>query len=148
MSVPGQSRRFDPPPVTSGLSLGLGCVKTRRCSIAIEEIVRPRPLWSPNLHANSTWNELRNIILVAFRFFEFLQSHGQNRKWPQVYIETALPQRTDIASRELHAREVLHCSRDALKVGFQFHQCPSLLLLSLIQQRPALTRSKRRGLPV
>jgi len=30
------------------------CAKTRRRSIAIEEIVRPRPLWSPDLQANST----------------------------------------------------------------------------------------------
>jgi hypothetical protein len=28
-------------------------------------------------------NELKNIILVAFRYFEFLHSRGQNRKsWP------------------------------------------------------------------
>jgi hypothetical protein len=26
--------------------------------------------------------ELKNIILVAFRFFEFLHSQGQKRKWP------------------------------------------------------------------
>jgi hypothetical protein len=54
-------------------ALGLGCVKTRRRSIAIEEIIRPRPIWSPDLQANSTYLEVErnNIILFAFRFFEF-----------------------------------------------------------------------------
>jgi hypothetical protein len=36
-------------------AMGLGCVKTRRRSIAIEEVIRPRPFQSLNAQADSTW---------------------------------------------------------------------------------------------
>jgi hypothetical protein len=62
--------------------VGLGCVKTRRRSIAIEEIIRPRPLLVAQLASEFNLEvELKNIILVAFRFFEFLHSQGHYRKW-------------------------------------------------------------------
>ena len=35
--------------------------------------------------------ELKNIILVAFRFFEFLHSQGQNRKRPHLNGKSVLP---------------------------------------------------------
>ena len=61
--------------------MGLGCVKTSRHLIAIEGNIRPSPLWSPCLQANlNLETELKNIILVAFGFFEFSHSRGQKRK--------------------------------------------------------------------
>src|SRR6266850_7383408 len=50
----------------------------------------------------------------------FSHSLGHFRKSPRFYTESALPQRTDIVGPELHVRNVLHCSRNALKVEFQF----------------------------
>jgi hypothetical protein len=47
--------------------LGLGCVKTQRRSIAIEEIIRLRPLWSSNLQANST-KAVLPALKCDFRF--------------------------------------------------------------------------------
>jgi hypothetical protein len=41
------------PRATPGL--GLGCVKTRSRSIAIEEVIRPKPFQSLNAQADSTW---------------------------------------------------------------------------------------------
>jgi hypothetical protein len=37
-------------------------------------------------------NELKNIILVAFRYFEFLHSQGQSRRFDARPITSALPQ--------------------------------------------------------
>ena len=42
--------------------------------------------------------ELKNIILVAFRYFEFLHSQGHSRRFRDVGCESALPPRTDIVS--------------------------------------------------
>jgi hypothetical protein len=67
---------------------------------------------------------------------------GHFRKSPQFCTEPALTQRTDIPGPELHVRKVLHCSRNALKVEFQFRQCATLPIRSLSQQRPALTGLK------
>src|SRR6267142_3411052 len=78
----------------------------------------------------------------------FSHSLGHFRKSPRFYTESALPQRTDIVGPELHVRNVLHCSRNALKVEFQFRQCATLPIRSLSQQRPALTRPVGCGLPV
>jgi hypothetical protein len=70
------------------------------------------------------------------------------RKSPQFCTEPALTQRTDIPGPELHVRKVLHCSRNTLKVEFQFRQCATLPIRSLSQQRPALTGPEGCGLPV
>jgi hypothetical protein len=60
--------------------MGLGRVKTHRRSIAIEKIIRPRPLSVAQFASEFSLEvELKNIILVAFRFFEFLHSQGQQR---------------------------------------------------------------------
>jgi len=41
--------------------------------------------------------ELKNIILVAFRFFEFLHSQGQSEKSGRSTGKSALPQTPDMA---------------------------------------------------
>jgi hypothetical protein len=50
--------------------------------------------------------ELKNIILVAFRFFEFLHSQGQKRKWPRLNGMSVLPSRADIVRPTRHFRFV------------------------------------------
>ena len=70
------------------------------------------------------------------------------RKLPQLYAEPALRQRTGITGRAPRVRKVLHRSRKALKVGFQFRQRAALPILGLSQQGPALAGSEGCGLPV
>jgi hypothetical protein len=43
--------------------------------------------------------ELKNIILVAFRFFEFLHSQGQTQKSGRAIGKSALPSEHEIAAR-------------------------------------------------
>jgi len=59
-----------------------------------------------------------------------------------------LRQRTGIAGGEVPIRKVLHGSRNALKVGFQFRNRAALPFPGLAQQRPALTGPEGCGLSV
>jgi hypothetical protein len=50
--------------------------------------------------------ELKNIILVAFRFFEFLHSQGQTQKSAGPAEKSALSSTADFVSRACQARKV------------------------------------------
>ena len=50
--------------------------------------------------------ELKNVILVAFRFFVFLHSQGHNRQWLSLDGMSDLPSRADVVSRIDHARNL------------------------------------------
>jgi hypothetical protein len=64
-------------------ALGLGCVKTRRHSIAIEEVIRLRPFHASNSH-------------VAFRFISFLHSQGHLQTFAGSIGMSGLPSEADI----------------------------------------------------
>jgi len=49
--------------------------------------------------------ELKNVILVAFRFFAFLHSQGQKWKCRRFEIMSALPHKADIAGRWFELRK-------------------------------------------
>jgi hypothetical protein len=58
--------------------LGLGCVKTRRRSIAIEEVYSSKTvLVAQRASGFNLEIELKNIILRRVSIFEFLHSQGQ-----------------------------------------------------------------------
>jgi hypothetical protein len=50
--------------------------------------------------------ELKNIILRRVSIFEFLHSQGQIRKSGRATGQSALPSRTDVASRACQVRKV------------------------------------------
>jgi hypothetical protein len=51
-------------------------------------------------------NELKNIILVAFRYFEFLHSQGQSRHFDRLPLTSGLPQGADIVRAGRHLSKV------------------------------------------
>src|SRR5258708_3821371 len=50
--------------------------------------------------------ELKNIIFIAFRFFEFLHSQGQNRKSRPTCRMSVLPPGADLERPLRHVRKV------------------------------------------
>jgi hypothetical protein len=73
-------------------ALGLGRVKTRRRSIAIVEVIRPRAFQSLNRARGFNLEiELKNIILRRVSIFEFLHSQGQSRHFGRRPTTSGLP---------------------------------------------------------
>src|SRR5450755_4593448 len=50
--------------------------------------------------------ELKNIILVAFRYFEFLHSQGHSRHDDRAPMTSGLPRQADIFSVQRHVSKV------------------------------------------
>src|SRR6266700_5177122 len=50
--------------------------------------------------------EIKNIILVALRTFEFSHGVGQKRKWRRFQVMSALPHKADIDVRDCDVRFV------------------------------------------
>jgi hypothetical protein len=65
-----------------------------RSSSDSRSTAKPDKVCDRDTHLQAKFNlevELKNIILVAFRFFEFLHSQGQNRKRPHLNGKSVLP---------------------------------------------------------
>jgi hypothetical protein len=50
--------------------------------------------------------ELKNIILVAFRYFEFLHSQGQKRRFDRASLTSGPPRSADICRVHRHGSKV------------------------------------------
>jgi hypothetical protein len=72
-------------------------VKTRRRSIAIEEVVSSKTvLVAQRASGFNLEIELKNIILRRVSIFEFLRSQGQKRQFGDILITSGFPLKADI----------------------------------------------------
>jgi len=84
-------------------ALGPGCVKTRRRSIAIEQVTRSRPFHVPASEAHSI---LKSKSRISFSFrFELLSFHTawvKTRRTQFEHMFSGLPSNSDIARCSRH----------------------------------------------